>query len=123
MAEFPRALDSEPPSRGLKSQEPAMREQAAALPLSQEGFAPRRRSDGGRVLTDSRGTGIVLGELSATDRPRIAEILRGSRVFSREEMGVALDLFDESLRDCGLRIADELHHLQSEIRSPQSDYL
>jgi ribosomal protein S18 acetylase RimI-like enzyme len=99
MAEFPRAPDSEPPSRVLKSQEPATAEQPASLPLSRESFAPRRRSDGGRVLTDSRGTGIVLGELSAADRPRIAEILRGSRVFSREEIGVALELFDESCED------------------------
>jgi ribosomal protein S18 acetylase RimI-like enzyme len=124
MAEFPRALDSEPPSRGLKSQEPAVREQAAAVPLSQDAFAPRQRSDGGRVLTDSRRTGIVLGELSAAARPRIAEILRGSRVFSREEIGVALELFDEAVVECGTRNA-EVVHSQSEFRIPHStsDYL
>jgi ribosomal protein S18 acetylase RimI-like enzyme len=42
-----------------------------------------------------RETEIVLGELSPTDRPRIVEILRGSRVFTREEIGVALELFDD----------------------------
>jgi ribosomal protein S18 acetylase RimI-like enzyme len=94
----------------------------------QEGFAPRRRSDGGGELTDSRGTGIVLGELSAAARPRIAEILRAARVFSREEIGVALELFDESYGERASvlragRNADELHHPQSEFRNPQSDYL
>jgi ribosomal protein S18 acetylase RimI-like enzyme len=51
------------------------------------------------VLTDSRGTGIVLGELSAAARPRIAEILRASRVFNGEEIAVALELFDEGVGD------------------------
>jgi ribosomal protein S18 acetylase RimI-like enzyme len=45
----------------------------------------------------------VLGEVSAADRPRIAEMLRGSRVFTREEIGVALELFDESIEDRGPR--------------------
>jgi ribosomal protein S18 acetylase RimI-like enzyme len=80
MGDVTRATESEPPS-----------------------FAPRRRSDGGRELTDSRGTGIVLGELSAADRPRIAEILRGSRVFTREEIGVALEVFDEGIAERGPR--------------------
>lgn len=89
----------------------------------QESFAPRRRSDGAAAVTDSRGTGIVLGELSAAARPRIAEILRSSRVFNREEIGVALELFDESHGERGVRNADELRHPQSEFRNPQSDYL
>jgi ribosomal protein S18 acetylase RimI-like enzyme len=94
-------IESEPPSRA---------------------FAPRRRSDGGRELIDSRGTGIVLGDLSAADRPRIAEILRGATVFSGEEISVALELFDEGCVDCGLRIADGSRS-QSAVRNPQSDYL
>ena len=71
-------------------------------PRSGREFAPRRRSDGGELI-DSRGTGIVLGELSAAVRPRIAEILRGARVFSREEIEVALELFDESFEGRGTR--------------------
>jgi ribosomal protein S18 acetylase RimI-like enzyme len=103
MGDLTRALDGaiepEPLSR-VKSQEPAVREQSASPALSREGFAPRRRSDGGGGLTNSRGTGIVLGGLSTAARPRIAEILRGSRVFNREEIAVALELFDESCGDC-----------------------
>ncbi|HJR68247.1 MAG TPA: GNAT family N-acetyltransferase [Gemmatimonadaceae bacterium] len=96
------AIESEPPSG----------------PLSREEFAPRRRSDGAGELTDSRGTGIVLGELSAAVRPRIAEILRGSKVFSAAEIGIALELFDEA-------IADSAGHSQTALRNPQSspDYL
>jgi ribosomal protein S18 acetylase RimI-like enzyme len=90
-------IEPEPPSGEVKTQESAVREQPTSLPLSREDFAPRRRSDGGGEPTDSRGIGIVLGELSAAARPRIAEILRNSRVFSREEIGVALELFDESV--------------------------
>ena len=70
-------------------------EQSASLPLSREVPAPRRRSDGATEVVDSHGIGIVLGELSAAARPRIAEILRGTRVFSRAEIDVALELFDE----------------------------
>jgi ribosomal protein S18 acetylase RimI-like enzyme len=79
MGDVTRAIDAEPPS-----------------------FAPRRRSDG-RELTESRRTGIVLGELSAADRPRIAEILRAARVFTREEIGVALEVFDEGTAERGPR--------------------
>jgi ribosomal protein S18 acetylase RimI-like enzyme len=80
------------------------------------------------VLTDSRGTGIVLGELSVAARPRIAEILRNTRVFNREEIAVALELFDEGVGDRGLRIADLSAHPQSALpegrpRNPRSDYL
>jgi ribosomal protein S18 acetylase RimI-like enzyme len=90
------AIASEPPSGQVRGRPLAPLDQSAALPLSREEFAPRRRSDGSGELIDSRGTGIVLGQLSAADRPRVAEILRVSRVFSREEIGVALELFDES---------------------------
>jgi ribosomal protein S18 acetylase RimI-like enzyme len=99
------AIEPEPASGGVKSQESAVREQPTSLPLSREDFAPRRRSDGGE-LTDSRGIGIVLGELSAAARPRLAEILRNSRVFNREEIGVALELFDESVGHGGSRIEE-----------------
>lgn len=92
-------IESEPPSGQVKRQASAAIEQSAALPLSREEFAPRRRSDGAGELIDSRGTGIVLGELSAAARPRIAEILRGSKVFSAAEIGIALELFDESCQD------------------------
>ena len=74
-----------------------MTDEAATLPAAREAAAARRRSDGGRELTDSRGTGIVLGELTAAARPRIAEILRAARVFSRSEIAVALEVFDEAL--------------------------
>jgi ribosomal protein S18 acetylase RimI-like enzyme len=70
-------------------------EQSSPVALSLEVPAPRRRSDGATDVVDSRGTGIVLGELSAAARPRIAEILRGTRVFSRQEIDVALEVFDE----------------------------
>lgn len=72
-----------------------MTDEVATLPVAREAAAARRRSNGGRELTDSRGTGIVLGELTAAARPRIAEILRASRVFSRAEIDVALEVFDE----------------------------
>jgi ribosomal protein S18 acetylase RimI-like enzyme len=114
------ASESEPPSGGLESDEAAVREQPASLPLSREDFAPRRRSDGGGELTDSRGTGIVLGELSAADRPRIAEILRRSRVFNRDEIAVALELFDEANAERGMRIEGELRHPDSAFRIPHS---
>jgi ribosomal protein S18 acetylase RimI-like enzyme len=117
------ASESEPPSGRVKSQESAAGELSPPLPVDRGEFAPRRRSDGGRELTDPGGTGIVLGELSAAARPRIAEILRAARVFSGEEIKVALELFDESCQDCGLRTADDRPRSQSAIRNPQSDYL
>lgn len=117
------AVDSEPPSGRALGPAVIAADQSAALPLSREEFAPRRRSDGAGELIDSRGTGIVLGELSAADRPRIAEILRGSKVFSAAEIGVALELLDEACPDCGLLIADEGPNPQSAIRNPESDYL
>ena len=84
-----------------------MTDEAATVPLAREAAAARRRSDGGRELTDSRGTGIVLGELTAAARPRIAEILRASRVFSRDEIAVALELFDEVYEERGPRTEEE----------------
>ena len=102
------AIESEPPS----------------APISREEFAPRRRSAGAGELIDSRGTGIVLGELSAAARPRIAEILRGSRVFSREEIEVALDLFDESNEERGPRSKEEgIPHSSLLVPHSSSDYL
>ena len=97
------AIESEPPSGGTTRPAPTAVAQSGAVPLSREEFAARRRSDGGRELVDSRGTGIVLGEISAADRPRIAEILRGSKVFSAAEVSVALELFDDSLEERGTR--------------------
>jgi ribosomal protein S18 acetylase RimI-like enzyme len=69
-------------------------EYSAPVAVSGDARAPRRRSDATEVV-DSRGTGIVLGELSTAARSRIAEILWGTRVFSREEIDVALEVFDE----------------------------
>ena len=117
------AIESEPPSERGKSQALAAVEQSAALPLSREEFAPRRRSDGAGELTDSRGTGIVLGELSAAARPRIAEILRGSKVFSATEIGIALELFDESIEERGKRNKEEGIPHSSVLVPHSSDYL
>jgi ribosomal protein S18 acetylase RimI-like enzyme len=69
-------------------------EYSTPVAVSGDAPAPRRRSDATEVV-DSRGTGIVLGELSIAARSRIAEILWGTRVFSREEIDVALEVFDE----------------------------
>lgn len=89
-----------------------------------EQFAPRRRSDGGREPIDSRGTGIVLGEVSAADRPRVAEILRGARVFSREEIAVALELFDEGVDERGMRKKEEgIPQSSFLVPHSSSDYL
>jgi len=96
-------IESEPPSGHGKTLAPVAVHQSTPPSVSREEFAPRRRSDGAGELIDSRGTGIVLGPLSAADRPRITEILRGSKVFTAAEIGVALELFDESMTDRGLR--------------------
>lgn len=74
-----------------------MTHEVATASVAREAAAARRRSDGGRELTDSGRTGIVLGELTAAARPRIAEILRASRVFSAAEVTVALEVFDEAI--------------------------
>lgn len=95
-------------------------------PHSPEDFAPRRRSDGGREMIDSRGIGIVLGEISVADRPRVAEILRGSKVFSAAEIGVALELFDESLEERGTRneeAATRHRAVMPESALPRSSFL
>jgi ribosomal protein S18 acetylase RimI-like enzyme len=91
----------------------------ALIPLAHETFAPRRRSDGAREVADSRGTGIVLGALSSAHRARIAEILRSANVFRREEIGVALEVFDEGVLESGMRNAEAVDS-QSEIRVPHS---
>ncbi len=101
-------IESEPPSGRAAGKE----------------FAPRRRSDGAGELIDSRGTGIVLGELSAAARPRIAEILRGSRVFSAAEIDVALELFDESREERGTRNEEGgIPHSSVLVPHSLSDYL
>ena len=112
------AIDAEPPSRPVKGLESAATDQAAPLPLAREEFAPRRRSDGRGELIDSRGTGIVLGDLSAADRSRVAEILRGSKVFSAAEIDVALELFDGSVEERGTR-NEEVRHPAS-VRDPDT---
>jgi ribosomal protein S18 acetylase RimI-like enzyme len=118
------AIEAEPPSGQVKSLAPVAMDQSAPLPHSREEFTPRRRSDGDGELIDSRGTGIVLGQLSAADRPRIAEILRTSRVFSREEIAVALELFDGSNEERGVR-TEERAIPHSSVLVPHSppDYL
>ena len=40
---------------------------------------------------------LRLGALDASHRPRVAEILRATKVFRDEEVEVALELFDEAL--------------------------
>jgi ribosomal protein S18 acetylase RimI-like enzyme len=118
------AVESEPPSGRAMGPAAVATDQSAALPLSREEFAPRRRSDGAGELIDSRGTGIVLGELSAADRPRIAEILRGSKVFSAAEIGVALELFDESSEEGALRNEKRaIPHSSVLVPHLSSDYL
>jgi ribosomal protein S18 acetylase RimI-like enzyme len=118
------AIEPEPPSERVKSQSPHAADEAAPLSVSREEFAPRRRSDGGGVVVDSRGTGIVLGELSAADRSRIAEILRSSKVFSAAEIAVALELFDESIEEGGIRKEEAIGPRSSVLGAHwSSDYL
>jgi ribosomal protein S18 acetylase RimI-like enzyme len=100
-----------------------MTDEVGTISVAPRATAPRRRSDGGRELTDSRGTGIVLGELTAAARPRIAAILRASRVFSPSEIAVALELFDDAIADCGLRTAVAQSDPHSALHTPHSDYL
>jgi ribosomal protein S18 acetylase RimI-like enzyme len=45
----------------------------------------------------------MLGELSPAHRARVAEILRRANVFRREEIAVALEVFDEGLEERGTR--------------------
>ncbi len=46
---------------------------------------------------------ITIGPLSAAHRSRVEEIVRGTGVFSEDEVEVALELFDEGMnRDSGL---------------------
>ena len=52
---------------------------------------------------------IRLGSLRPHDRARVAELLVSTAVFSREEIGVALQLFDASIGDRGAAGADDAH--------------
>jgi ribosomal protein S18 acetylase RimI-like enzyme len=118
------AIESERPSGPMKGRPLAPPDRSAALPLSREEFAPRRRSDGSGQLNDSRGTGIVLGQLSAADRPRVAEILRGSKVFSTTEIAVALELFDEGNEEGAMRTEERaIPHSSIPVPQVSSDYL
>jgi GNAT superfamily N-acetyltransferase len=44
---------------------------------------------------------LHLGPLDASHRERVAEILRACRLFREDEVGVALELFDEAVREAG----------------------
>lgn len=52
---------------------------------------------------------IRLGSLRPRDRARVAELLVSTAVFSREEIDVALQLFDASVGDSGATGADDAH--------------
>jgi ribosomal protein S18 acetylase RimI-like enzyme len=52
---------------------------------------------------------IRLGSLRPHDRARVAELLVSTAVFSQEEVDVALQLFDESMRTAGAAGADDAH--------------
>jgi ribosomal protein S18 acetylase RimI-like enzyme len=52
---------------------------------------------------------LLLGPLRPRDRARVAELLVSTAVFSRDEIDVALQLFDASVRDDGAAGADDAH--------------
>jgi ribosomal protein S18 acetylase RimI-like enzyme len=52
---------------------------------------------------------IRLGSLRPSDRARVAELLVSTAAFSRDEIEVALQLFDVSVNDEGPRGADDAH--------------
>jgi GNAT superfamily N-acetyltransferase len=52
---------------------------------------------------------IRLGTLRPRDRARVAELLVSTAVFSRDEIDVALQLFDATVRDDGPAGADDAH--------------
>ena len=52
---------------------------------------------------------IRLGGLHPRDRARVAELLVSTAVFSRDEIDVALQLFDATVRDDGAAGADDAH--------------
>ena len=58
---------------------------------------------------------IRLGKLRPNDRERIAELLVSTQVFSREEVGVALELFD-------LGVADEEHRGADDANVPDYEF-
>ena len=58
---------------------------------------------------------IRLGKLRPNDRDRIAELLLSTQVFSRDEIGVALELFDLGMTDQERAGADDAHVLDYEF--------
>ena len=52
---------------------------------------------------------VRLGTLRPRDRARVAELLVSTAVFSRDEIDVALQLFDATVHDEGNRGADDAH--------------
>jgi len=52
---------------------------------------------------------IRLGSLRPRDRARVAELLVSTAAFSRDEIDVALQLFDASVRDEGAAGAEDAH--------------
>jgi ribosomal protein S18 acetylase RimI-like enzyme len=58
---------------------------------------------------------IRLGPLRPHDRARVAELLVSTAVFSQEEVDVALQLFDESMRAAGAAGADDAHRADYEF--------
>ena len=52
---------------------------------------------------------IRLGPLRPRDRARVAELLVSTAAFSRDEIDVALQLFDVTVRDDGATGADDAH--------------
>jgi ribosomal protein S18 acetylase RimI-like enzyme len=52
---------------------------------------------------------VRLGALRPRDRARVAELLGSTAVFSSDEIDVALQLFDASVRDEGAAGADDAH--------------
>jgi ribosomal protein S18 acetylase RimI-like enzyme len=97
------ALESEPPSSAVSEIDAAPGASAITVPVAREEFVARRRTSDPRAVADSRGTGIFLRELTPADRARVGEILRTSRVFSREEIAVAMEVFDEGTASGGAR--------------------
>ena len=52
---------------------------------------------------------VRLGRLRSCDRSRVAELLVSTAVFSRDEIDVALQLFDATVHDEGAAGADDAH--------------
>jgi GNAT superfamily N-acetyltransferase len=58
---------------------------------------------------------VRIGSLHPRDRARVAELLVSTAVFSRDEIDVALQLFDATIRDDGATGADDAHVLDYEF--------